>query len=317
MPGSGPLEVWTMGAGAPHSVQRQAVAAEQAGWDGLLVVDSQNLSCDPFVNLTAAALATTRLRLGTGVTNPSTRHPAATAAAIASVHHLSGGRAVLGIGRGDSALAHLGLAPAPPAELERYVAVVRAYLRGRPVAFEQLAPYHRDGARPVSSLGLAGGPADSRMRWVEWLDPALPPVPVEVAATGPRALALAAAGADRVLLAVGADPDRVAAAVALVRSVDPDVPIGAFVNVVVDDDADTARQLAAGSLATFARFSVMDGRVRADMDEASRAQLTRLHAAYDMNDHTRAGSSQAGTLDPAFADRFGILGPAAHCVDRL
>jgi 5,10-methylenetetrahydromethanopterin reductase len=308
------LELWTVGGGPAKLVERVSVAAEAAGWDGIAVVDSQNLSSDPFVSLAVAARATTRLRLGTGVTNPSTRHPAAMAGVIAAVHHASDGRAVLGIGRGDSALAHLGIAPASPSDLERYVRTVRSYLRGEAVSFEALTPYHREGARPVAALGLAGQPDASRLHW---LDRALPPVPVEVVATGPRMLRIAAANADRVLLAVGADPTRVAWAVAEVRAVNPDVPIGAFVNVVVHDHLDTARHLAAGGLATFARFSVMDGRVRTPVNDRGREQLTRLHAAYDMNDHTRSQSKQAATLDDEFSAQFGILGSAQACIDRL
>ena len=63
-----------------------------------------------------------RLGLGTGVTNSATRVAAATANSITSVHRVSNGRAVLGIGRGDSALAHLGRAPARLRQFERYVA---------------------------------------------------------------------------------------------------------------------------------------------------------------------------------------------------
>ena len=84
---------------------------EAKGWDGLSVVDSQNLSGDAFVALAMAATVTTRLKLGTGVTNSITRRAATLATAMASVHSVSRGRAVLGIGRGDSALAHVGRAP--------------------------------------------------------------------------------------------------------------------------------------------------------------------------------------------------------------
>lgn len=308
------MEFWTAEISHPAVVERAAESAERAGWDGMVVVDSQNLSGDPYVGLTLAARATTRLRLGTGVTNPVTRHPAATAAAIAAVHAASGGRAVLGIGRGDSALAHLGVAPAPPDDLERYVRLLRRYLAGDTVEFADLTAVHGDGVRSIDALGLADGPSASRLHW---LDPSLPPVPVEVTGTGPRVLSLAARHADRVMLAVGADPDRVSWAIDVVRAENPDVPIGAYVTVVAHDDVDVARRLAAGGLATFARFSVMDGKVRAPMDDASREQLTRLHGAYDMNDHTRSTSAQAATIDPAFADRVGILGPAAHCVERL
>jgi 5,10-methylenetetrahydromethanopterin reductase len=292
---------------------RAAARAEAAGWDGMTVVDSQNLSGDPFVGLALAARETSTLRLGTGVSNPATRHPAAAAAAIASVHVASGGRAALGVGRGDSALAHLGLAPAPPDDLERFVRITRAYLRGEEVAFDDLASYERDGARPIDVMGLADRPAASRLHW---LPRDLPPVPVEVVATGPRVLALAGRCADRVLLAVGADPERVAWAAGVARDAGA-TSIGAFVNVVAHDDVDTARLLGSGGLTTFARFSAMDGRVRSPIDDGSEEVLRRVHGSYDMHQHTRAGSPQSAHLTAEFVDRFGIVGPPDHCVRRL
>jgi 5,10-methylenetetrahydromethanopterin reductase len=268
-----------------------------------------------------AATATERLQLGTGVTNPATRHPAATAAAIASVHQLSGGRAVLGIGRGDSALAHLGSAPVPVDLLEQYVRVVRALLRGEDVPFAELGPFMSPSVRPVASLGLADSPETSALRW---LPRDLAPVPVEVAATGPRALATGALHADRVMLAVGADPVRVAWAIERVRAVrreaglDPaGVAIGAFVNVVAHPDVAVARQLISGGLATFARFSVMDGSVRTPVDASQEHVLLDVHRAYDMTHHTEAGSSQTARLTDEFIDRFGVVGPVDTCVARL
>ena len=58
---------------------------------------------------------------GTSVTNSVTRVAAATATSITSVDRVSGGRAVLGIGRGDSALAHLGRGPARLKQFETYL----------------------------------------------------------------------------------------------------------------------------------------------------------------------------------------------------
>lgn len=307
------MEVWTTGIAHVDLAPRAAARAEADGFDGMLVVDSQNLAGDPFVGLALAARETQRLKLGTGVTNPTTRHPAAAAAAIASVHVASGGRAVLGIGRGDSALAHLGMAPAPLAELERFVRTTRAYLRGEAVPFDELRPFERRGARPVGVLGLAATPPESRLHW---LPRDLAPVPVEVVATGPKALALAGRTADRVLLAVGADPERVAWAAATARASGA-TRLGAFVNVVAHPDVAVARRLAAGGLSTFARFSAMDGTVHTPIDEASRRVLEDVHGAYDMNRHTRAGSPQAARLTESFIDRFGVVGPPAHCVARL
>src|SRR5215471_9201714 len=112
-------EMWTASIAAAASIEARASAFENAGWTGMMAVDSQNISGDCYVALALAARATENLRLGTGVTNPLTRHPAATAAAVASIQVASNGRASLGIGRGDSALAHLGLAPARVGYLER------------------------------------------------------------------------------------------------------------------------------------------------------------------------------------------------------
>ncbi len=95
------MELWTTTFASARAAQRMAQEAEAAGWDGMLVVDSQNLSGDPYVSLALAGAATTRIGLGTGVTNSVTRHAAATATAITSVNRISNGRAVLGIGRGD------------------------------------------------------------------------------------------------------------------------------------------------------------------------------------------------------------------------
>lgn len=311
-------EVWTLGVGLPGLAARQASRVEAAGWDGLAVVDSQNLSGDVYVALGLAAHATERLHLATGVTNPYTRHPAVTASAIATVHAESGGRAVLGIGRGDSALAHLGLAPAPVDVFETYLMRVQGYLRGDEVSFDAPSTDH-PGA--VESLGLASRPTASRL---QWLRPSLPKVPVSVAATGPRVIAAAARQADRCTFAVGADPDRVRWAIASARAAraaaglaEAGLSFGAYLNVVAHPDRETALALASGGLASFARFSVMHGTATGPVSEEQRDVLNRIHEVYDMNQHTYSGAPQAGQLTPEFASRFAILGPAGECRERL
>jgi 5,10-methylenetetrahydromethanopterin reductase len=158
------MEFWTGIRADPATTAGSAVQAEQGGWDGLLVPDTQSIMADTYVTLAVAAVATSTLQVGTGVTNPYTRHAVVTAAAIASVQALSDGRAVLGVGRGDSSLAHLGYAPASPAYFERFLAQVQAYLRGEPVAFEAAA---EESIRPVGDLHLAGGPKESRLLWLD------------------------------------------------------------------------------------------------------------------------------------------------------
>src|SRR5689334_25324699 len=115
------MELWTMAVPEIGTVAAQAVRAEQAGWDGITFTDSQNLVGDPFVGVALAAAATERLQFATGVTNAATRHPAALANVAVTVQETSGGRFVLGIGRGDTALFHLGRKPQPVARFEECV----------------------------------------------------------------------------------------------------------------------------------------------------------------------------------------------------
>lgn len=159
------MQLWTTQVASARGAARMAKEIEAAGWDGMLVVDSQNLSGDPYVALALAGAATTRLGLGTGVTNSVTRHAAATATAITSVNRVSSGRAVLGIGRGDSALAHLGRAPARLGQFERYLRQLQAYLRGEAVSFEDI-DIPTDMAPPLSGLHLHDAPPASRIAWI-------------------------------------------------------------------------------------------------------------------------------------------------------
>jgi 5,10-methylenetetrahydromethanopterin reductase len=315
-----PLEMWILQTSSARSAPGRAERAESQGWDGLAVTDSQNLAGDAWVALTAAAARTTTLKLGTGVTNPVTRHPAVTAAAAAGLAVVAGDRVTVGIGRGDSALAHLGRAPAPVDVLECYVRAVRAYLAGEDVGFDDLG-FGEAMAPPVSTLGLAGAPTGSRLTWRR---PDDSPVPVEVAASGPKVIASAARSADRVLLAVGADLDRLRWGVKVAYDAcaeaarDPaSLQVGAFLNVVAHPDVAVARRLARGSLTSVARFSVMHGEVRGPATSEQRGVLGAVHRAYDMNDHTRAGTAQSEVMTDAFVDGYAVVGPAPVCVERL
>lgn len=284
----------------PGLQEGMAQFAESVGWDGMVFADTQNLAGEVYTSLALAAAATNRLQLGTGVTNPVTRHPAVTAAAIATVQVASGGRAVLGIGRGDSSLAHLGRAPAPPDEFERYVAAVQQYLRGED-----------------ADLG------DDLMSRSEWIgESGLPKVPVDVAATGPKVIGIGARHAERITFAVGADPERVTGAIATARRAadaadrDPDgISFGAYVNVVVHPQVETARAMVRGGLASFAHFSGMAGAPNDGLADAE--TFRQLGADYELAGHGKAGTQHSADLPDDFVDRFGVVGPSDHCVRRL
>ena len=111
-------------------------AAEQMGYGGMWVADSPSLMRDPYTVLTVLAARTKSLQLATGVTLTGTRHPAVLANSWASLDELSGGRAICGIGVGESAVYNLGMKPERLAVFEEKIKVVKARLRGEKVHYE-------------------------------------------------------------------------------------------------------------------------------------------------------------------------------------
>ncbi len=94
--------------GDPCQTARLARLAEDAGWEGLFFWDHLGYvrgwdSSDPWILLTVAATATTRLKLGTAITPLPRRRPQVLAETITTLDRLSNGRAVLGVGIGGSA----------------------------------------------------------------------------------------------------------------------------------------------------------------------------------------------------------------------
>ncbi len=196
--------------------------AERAGYERAWVCDSPMIWQDPYVYMTGGLHVTERLRFGTAVTNPVTRHFAVTASAHATLESIHPGRVVLGIGRGDSAIRTLGLKPARIAEMERVVASLRTLSGGAPLDL---------GSRTV------------RITWAEH------PIPIMVGGTGPRTMRMAGALADVVTLEVGANPDAVRWAVEHVRrgaeqaGRDPAaVEVVALCGMWVSDDLREARE---------------------------------------------------------------------------
>jgi 5,10-methylenetetrahydromethanopterin reductase len=278
-----------------------AKMVEEMGFASLCIPDSQNLAPEVWGQLMLAASATSRIRLGPGVSNSVTRDPALTACAALSLQCESNGRAVLGIGRGDSSVQRIGKTLDPLARFETYLKQVRAYLAGEAV--------DRDGF-------------SSRLEWLPHVN--VPRVPIEVAATGPKVIAAAARHADRICFAVGADPDHVAESLAHAKAAardagrDPQaLRYGAFLNCVLHDDVAVAREAARGAAATFARFSSMRGSPIDSLPPPLRRTATYLRAHYDMAQHTRADAQHTAGIDDDFVDWFSITGPAERAIPRF
>ena len=159
------------------------------GFDHLWLTDSSLHARNSYACLTLAAMRSSRLTLGTAVTNPLTRHPAITAASTATVDEISGGRMILGIGAGDRPLLALGMKPASVDSLRASIAAIRALWSGAHVDIED----------PAFALH------DAHLRI-----PAREDIPVYISASGPRTLELAGEVADGVILLVGLFPEALA-----------------------------------------------------------------------------------------------------------
>lgn len=176
------------GVDPPSELKARVREIEEMGYDHLWLTDSSLHARNVYAYLTLAAIASKRLTLGTAVTNPLTRHPGITAAAIATVDEISGGRAVLGIGAGDRPLRALGLRPATLDSVRAAVEMIRSLLRGERV----------DLKTPVFSA------SDAHLRFETRAD-----VPIFISASGPRSLRLAGEIADGVILLVGLFPEAI------------------------------------------------------------------------------------------------------------
>ena len=133
------INVRTAGSAAEWADKARKV--ERLGYSVLLVPDHLAELLAPFPALAAAAAATTRLRVGTGVLNNDLRHPLLTAREAATLDVLSDGRLELGIGAGhmQSEYAQMGLAfDAGATRVERLaeaVVIVKRLLEGEAVSF--------------------------------------------------------------------------------------------------------------------------------------------------------------------------------------
>lgn len=146
---------------------------EAEGVRRVWVIDSQLAMKDVYAGLVVAALNTTQIGLGTGVTNAVTRHTTVTANAIAAVAEISRGRAILGLGAGDSALYGVGLKPQNVAELEEAVRFFRSHVEtGVPIYLAVSQQRMCDLAGRQADGAIVMGPAqpDLVRRQVEWIE---------------------------------------------------------------------------------------------------------------------------------------------------
>src|ERR671928_1778359 len=109
--------------------------AERLGFDYAWTYDSHVLWQESTPALALAAKATERIRLGHMVTNPGTRDPTLLASMYATLHDISDGRMVMGIGRGDSARRYINQQPVPVKRFEEACRMIKPFMNGERVAW--------------------------------------------------------------------------------------------------------------------------------------------------------------------------------------
>ena len=209
--------------------------AEDLGWDAALQPDSQLRRRDTYVLLAAAARATGRIVLGPLLANPINRHPTVTASSIATLDERAPGRTLLGWGVGDTAVRLAGLRPARVKELEASTRMLRALLHGAAVEVGAARPARLPHPRPV---------------------------PVWIAAGGPRTLRMAGGVADGVFIRVGTHQANVRKAVDLIHAGareagrDPaSVGVAAVFHTVLVDDPGRALAMGKSMAAGYYEYS--------------------------------------------------------------
>jgi 5,10-methylenetetrahydromethanopterin reductase len=287
-----------------------ARSAEDAGFDHAWFPDSQFLWRDVWATVALAAARTERIVLGTAVTNFETRNTAVTAAAAATLEELAPRRFVLGVGTGDSSIKTLGLAPTRLARMREQIELVRQLLAGEAVAY----------------AGAGGAYANRRMRLRS--APGYP-IPIYLAATGPKALALAGEIADGVIMLSGTAPHLIEDALGHVRRGAEavgrelgalDVCLAAHTALAADEE--TAARLVKPLCITSAQLGGSDALKAAGIEVRVPPVVAGVYPdvthAEDWNEAIEAADRWVtDEMSRRYADAFCLAGPPQAVADRL
>jgi 5,10-methylenetetrahydromethanopterin reductase len=280
--------IWLHAVRPVPDLVRLAVTAEELGASALLLAD-EGIDRDLYVTLTAVAVATSKLTLIPAITNPHSRHPVATAAALASLAEVAPGRVVAGLGAGGTLVfGPMGLAPARPfTALAEAVEVIDALLAGEAVDHE--------------------GEFTARNARLPWAPGRLP---VAIAGRGPRVERLKAERADWAVV-----------------SGKPVAEVGAFVTALRQRTSGAGRRLRIAWNPMVGWTPRHADAIRSHLSymtvDMPAAWRERLGVADDVVTELRAaladgGPDEAARLVPdAVLDAFAIVGDEADVAHRL
>jgi probable F420-dependent oxidoreductase len=276
--------------------------AERQGFDYGWTYDSHVLWQESTPTLALAAAATERIRLGHMVTNPGTREPTVLASAYATLHDISDGRMVMGIGRGDSARRYINQKPVPVARFEEALRMIKPFMNGEKVQWNN------------TEIELA------------WARKELPEIEMHVAGYGPRVLGVAGRLGDGVIIQL-ADPDIIQWTMGTARKAaeeagrDP-----AALKCIVCAPSHISGDLAAARdqvrwFPAMVSNHVKDliARYGADGSVVPQALTDYVPSEtnYDYDEHSRAGAKHGAFVSDEICDRFCVLGTPEQAIEKL
>jgi 5,10-methylenetetrahydromethanopterin reductase len=270
-----------------------AQLSESLGFETVWIGDSHLIWREAYVTLTACALATRHVRLGTAVTNALTRDATVTASAFQTLQELVPGRMVCGIGLGDSAVRTVGARPATLKTLERVIDEIRRLHGGETVA--------RDGA-PLRLL--AASPAAQ--------------VPIYIAGSGPRLLELGGRVADGVIMLVGVDPAFIEAGVAAIRRGEAAAgKAPGAVRVVLWTPCAVGGDPASLGLVKSHIARIIIRPLPVALDAVEQDVARRIKAEYDYYRHMDVRSDHGALVPDALVPRWALAGDPAGYADTV
>ena len=287
----------------PHARFLELISmAEEQGFDYAWTYDSHVLWQESIPMLAVAGRETSKIRLGHFVTNPATREPTVLASAYATLHDISDGRMVMGVGRGDSAVRYIGRQPMKVAELERSLAMIKDFMNGREVQW------------------------NDRELQLKWVRPELPEIEMHVAGYGPKALAVAGRQGDGVIIQL-ADPDIIQWIMATARQAaeeagrDP-AALKCIVSApshISDDLADAREQVRWFPAMVSNHVKDLIDRYGTDGSTVPKALTEYVLARkfYDYNEHSRVGAKHGAFVTDEICDRFCVIGSVDQCKQKL
>ena len=276
--------------------------AEAQGFEYAWTYDSHVLWQESMPVMALAADQTSKIKLGHMVTNPATRDPTVLASAYATLHDISNGRMIMGVGRGDSAVRYVGRTPMKVADFEEALRMIKPFMNGKEVSWNE---------------------KELQLKWVR---PELPEIEMHVAGYGPKALAVAGRQGDGVIIQL-ADPDIIqwimdtARAAAEEAGRDPSALkcIVSAPSHISDDLADARDQVRWFPAMVSNHVQDLIDRYGTDGSVVPKALTDFVEARkfYDYNDHSRVGAAHGEFVTDEICDRFCAIGSTEQVIAKL